>query len=110
MCFPASPPGCNRLRLRIKGPKVSFSNDMWSEGSFCLIDLLLRARFFLDKTCQAPKPQITAPDKQIRMAQYPAKPDIIKTGLKRYPDLCVGIFCFGRQLNERKTLPRAIPK
>ena len=66
----------------------------------------MQACFLLDKTCQAPKSQIPAPDKEIRMAQYPVKPDIIRTGLKSAPTSCRG-FRF-QEANEMKTLQAVI--
>jgi len=67
-------------------------------------------RISLDKICQAPKAQITAPDKQIRMAQYPAKTDIIKAGPRETPTCASGFSVSTNNLNERKTLHGAVPK
>jgi len=44
------------------------------------------------------------------MAQYPAKPDIIKTGPRETPTYASGFSVSVNNLNERKTLHRAVPK
>jgi hypothetical protein len=83
---------------------------MWSEGSFVSSTSFLQAHFLLDKNLSSPKPQITALHKEIPLAYYLAKTDIIKTGLKRNPDLRVGVFCFGQQSQRKEDFTESCPQ